>query len=67
MKNYFYFMLKALLVLELSYVEKRFEKKAKVNCKIYDVADWTKLITIHISLNIFKTKGQSINRSNNNI
>ena len=46
-KNAFYFTLKALFVLEIflsrlfSHVEKRFDKKAKVNFKIYDVTDWT--------------------------
>ena len=49
MKNAFYFMLKPLFVLEIfkflfwcfGYVEKRLQKKAKVNFKIYDVTDWT--------------------------
>ena len=49
MKNAFYFMLKALFVLEIftflswlfGYVEKRLDKKAMVNFKIYDVKDWT--------------------------
>ena len=49
MKNAFYFMLKALFVLEiykflsylLGYVEKRLDTKAKVNFKIYDVTNWT--------------------------
>ena len=49
MKNAFYFMLKALFVLEIftflswlfGYVEKRLDKKAMVNFKIYDVTDWT--------------------------
>ena len=48
-KNAFYFMLKAIFVVEISkflswllgYVEKRFDKKAKVNFKIYDVTYWT--------------------------
>ena len=43
MINAFYFMLKALFILEIftflpwffGYVEKRLDKKAKVNCKIY--------------------------------
>ena len=46
MKNAFYFMLKALFVLEIfkflfcfGYVKKRLHKKAKVNFKIYDVTD----------------------------
>ena len=42
-------MWKALFVLKIfkflywlfGYIEKRFDKKAKVNFKIYDVADWT--------------------------
>ena len=44
MKNAFYFMLKAVFVLEIFtlfvYVEKRLDKKADVNFKIYDVIDW---------------------------
>ena len=48
-KNVFYFMLKALSVLEIftflswgfGYVEKRLDKKVKVNSKIYDVTDRT--------------------------
>ena len=44
MKNAFYFMLKALFVLEIftlfGYVEKRLDKKVDVNFKIYDVTDW---------------------------
>ena len=44
-KNTFYFMLKALFVLEiflcwlLSYVEKRLDKTAKVNIKIYGITE----------------------------
>ena len=49
MKNAFYFMLKALLFLEIftflywlfGYVEKRLDKKATVNFKIYDITDYT--------------------------
>ena len=47
MKNIFYFMLKFLLVLEIflpwlfGYAEKRDDKKAEVNFKIYDVTNWT--------------------------
>ena len=49
MKNAFYFMLKALFVLEIfsflswlfGYVKERFDKKTVVNFKIYDVTDWT--------------------------
>ena len=50
MKNAFYFMLKALFVLEIftflsrpfGYLEKRFDEKAVINFKNYDVTDWTK-------------------------
>ena len=49
MKNAFYFILKALFVLDIftflfwlfGYVEKRLDKKAMVNFKIHDVKDWT--------------------------
>ena len=49
MKNAFYFMLKAFLVLEIFtfffglfvYVQKWLDKKAKVNFKMYGVTDWT--------------------------
>ena len=48
MKSDFYFMLTVLFVLEIifvswifGYVEKRLNKEAKVNLKIYDVIDWT--------------------------
>ena len=42
MKNAFYFMLKALLVLEIfGYVEKRLDKNIMSNFKIYNVTDWT--------------------------
>ena len=48
MRNTFYFMLKALYVLEIfsllsqrfGYVENQFDKKVKVNFEIYDVTDW---------------------------
>ena len=48
MKNTFYFMLKALFVLEISrflsslfgYAEKRLDKMVKVNFKNYDVIGW---------------------------
>ena len=41
MKNAFYLMLKALLVLRLfGHVGKRLENNAKVNFKICDVTDW---------------------------
>ena len=50
MKKTFYLMLKARFVLEIftflfllfGYVEKRLDKKAMVNFKIYDVADWSR-------------------------
>ena len=49
MTNALYFMLKALFVFEIfaflswsfGYVEKRLDKEAKVNFKIYDVTAWT--------------------------
>ena len=49
MKNAFYFMLKALFVLEIfkflswlfGYVEKQLDKKVKAYSKIYEVTDWT--------------------------
>ena len=43
MKNTFYLILKAFTFLFwlFGYAEKRLEKKAKINVKIYDVADWT--------------------------
>ena len=48
MRNTFYFMWKALYVLEIftllsqrfGYVENQFDKKVKVNFEIYDVTDW---------------------------
>ena len=44
-----HFMLKALFILKIftfwswlfGHVEKRFDKKAMVNFKIYDITDWT--------------------------
>ena len=56
MRNTFYFMLKALYVLEIftllsqrfGYVENQFDKKVKVNFEIYDVTEWeTKLQYIY--------------------
>ena len=48
MKNAFHFLLKALFVLEIFtfchgfwFLEKRLDKKAMVNCKSYDVIEWT--------------------------
>ena len=48
MRNTFYFMWKALYVLEIftllsqrfGYVENQFDKKVTVNFEIYDVTDW---------------------------
>ena len=49
MKNAFYYMLKALFVLEkfkflspffFGLAEKQLDKKAMVNFEIYDIADW---------------------------
>ena len=47
MENVFYFMLKALFILVIftflsrlfDYVEKRIDKKAKINLNLYDVTD----------------------------
>ena len=49
MKNTFYCVLKAFLVLEIfrflfclfGYLEKQLDKKAKIDFKFYDVTDWT--------------------------
>ena len=71
MKNAFYFMSKAFFILEIflfssllfGYIEKRLDKKAKVNFKTYDVTDWTtKIITIHILSNISRSKGNQTMR-----
>ena len=48
MKNAFYFMLKALFVFKIFvflfrlvvYVGKRFDRKTKINLKIYNVTEW---------------------------
>ena len=50
MKNAFYFMLKALFLAEIftflsgpfGYVEKRLDKKAMVNFKMYGFTEWTR-------------------------
>ena len=39
------------------HVEKRFDNKAMVNFKIYEVIDWTKIITIYILHNISRSNG----------
>ena len=49
MKNAFYFMLKSLFVIEIftflsshfGNIEKRLDKKAMINFKIYDFTHWT--------------------------
>ena len=41
MKNAFYFMLKALFVLEIFTCLSWLNKKVMLDFKIYDVADWT--------------------------
>ena len=55
-KSCFYFMLKVLFILEIftflyhifGYVEKRLDKKAMVNFKIYDITNWiTNICNIH--------------------
>ena len=65
MKYAFYFMLKALFVLEIfpflswrfGYVEKRFDRKAELNFKIYDVTDWTRNnYNIHIAKHLRKLR-----------
>ena len=63
MKNAFYFMFRALFVLEIFkflsslfyYVEKLPDKKGKVNFKVYDGTGWT--ITIRIFSYISRSKG----------
>ena len=63
MKNAFYFMFRALFVLEIFkflsslfyYVEKPPDKKGKVNFKVYDGTGWT--ITIRIFSYISGSKG----------
>ena len=58
MKNAFYFMLKALFVLEIftflssvfGYVGKRLHKKTMINFKIYGLTDWkTNIYNVHIT------------------
>ena len=65
MKNAFYFMLKALFVLEIlaflswlfGYAGKRLDKKAKVNSKFMTSQTGQQIITIHILPNISRSKG----------
>ena len=77
-KNAFYFMSKVLFVLEVfkflswhyDYIEKRLDKKAKVNFKIHDITDRTKsnvtagqkAFAIHILTNISRSKGNQIKK-----
>ena len=59
MKNAFYFMLKAVFVLEIFFLSKRFgyaeklNKKAMINVKIDDVTNWT---TNNYHIQISKSK-----------
>ena len=39
------------------HVGKRFDKKAKVNFKIYDIIKWRQIITTHILPNNSRSKG----------
>ena len=65
MKNTFYFMLKSLFVLEIfaflpnlfGYVEKRLDIKAMINLKMQTSQTGQQVITIHILLNISRSKG----------
>ena len=53
-KNAFYFLLNALFV--LGYVQKRLDKRAKVNSKFMKSQTGQQIITIHILLNISISK-----------
>ena len=65
MKNAFYFMLKAFFSLEMftclsslfGYVEKRLNKKAKDNFKIYTSQPGQQIIAMHILHSISRSKG----------
>ena len=65
MKNTFYFVLTAFSFLSylnfcsdfLDHVGKRFDKKAKINFKMYDLAGWKQPITIYTLPNILRRKG----------
>ena len=65
MKNGFYFMVKALFVLEIltflsrlyGYVEKRLYKKAKLITKFMTQQNGQQIITIHILPNISRSNG----------
>ena len=76
MKTAFCLILKALFVLEIfifspwifGYVEKHLDQKAEINFKIYDVVDWTTIITIQMLLNISRSEtGQLIEYNMRNI
>ena len=62
-------MLKALSVREIfiflsrlfAYVEKRLDKRAKVNFEIFEVTDWKQIVTIHTLPNISRNKTQLVN------
>ena len=41
-------------------MEKRLDQKAMAIFKIYDVTDWTKIVTIHILPNISRNKSEEI-------
>ena len=70
MKNVFYFMLKALFVLEMftflswlfRYVEKRLDKTLMINFKFSDVTDWTTNIYNTHTTQYLKTLRQSGNK-----
>ena len=68
MKTDLYFMLKAFFILEVftflslpfGYVEKRLDKKAKVNFKICDITYWTTNINnVHIAQYLKSIKSKS--------
>ena len=71
MKNAFYFMPKALFVLKIfkflswlfGYVEKRLDKKAKANFRIYGVTDWISISTMHILPNVSNTRNIFLQKS----
>ena len=71
MKHAFYFILKAFFVLEIFtyllwlfvYVEKRLDKKAKLNFKIFDITKWTTNSYNRYIAQSFKTQEQSNNET----
>ena len=48
------------LIWLFGYIEKWQSKKAKVNFMIYDVTDWTTIITIYILPNILRSVGHQV-------